>query len=626
VYDQGDVVAFDELDAFEPFATAEAGDAAPAPSPRSPTRAELRRRSPRPALVWAVVLVPVAVVLAGGWAHRWVAEDAFIDFRVVHNLLAGHGPVFNVGERVEVYTDPLWVGILAVFSGLFPFVRIEWWSVILGLACAGGGVALGGLAAVRIQRERDQAALPVLPLGMLVVSAVAAVWDFSTSGLETGLVFLWLGLTWWLLVRVARRGHGQIATAAVAGLGPLIRPDMAILSAAFFAALMVVVCLPESEPPASRWRRWGAPVLAFVALPGLYQLLRMAYFGMLVPNTALAKSAGAAWWAQGGDYLLNFLDTYWLWIPMALLLIGTVHRVVRWWGTGDRIGAVVLLAPLVGGLLSALYVVRVGGDFMHARMLLPGFFAVALTMWVKPRRGLAAMTVVAAVGAWAVASVASFGYATRIGPHGISNERNLYVWMAGVPNPVTLSDYGRVPWARSGAALGKMAASSPGGTRLYLGTDIAPGPPVVVDGGIEARVIIPLSNIGITGFAAGSNVYVFDQLSLANPIGSHFVVKVRGRPGHEKVVSRDWMAARFTAPGQAVPPGDYSAKGIAAARAALGCEPLRGYLQAIAAPMTPWRAITDIAHSWTWTTMHLDPDPGNARAQLCGARSTGTAG
>ena len=41
---------------------------------------------------------------ADGYQRRWVTEDAFISLRVVQQVLAGNGPVFNAGERVEAYT------------------------------------------------------------------------------------------------------------------------------------------------------------------------------------------------------------------------------------------------------------------------------------------------------------------------------------------------------------------------------------------------------------------------------------------------------------------------------------------------------------------------------------------
>ena len=50
--------------------------------------------------------------------RRWISEDAFIDLRVVRNLLAGHGPVYNIGERVEAFTNPLWVALLTGYGAL----------------------------------------------------------------------------------------------------------------------------------------------------------------------------------------------------------------------------------------------------------------------------------------------------------------------------------------------------------------------------------------------------------------------------------------------------------------------------------------------------------------------------
>ena len=85
-----------------------------------------RRRT----LKYLLILLPTVIVLVGGWGYRWVSDDAFIDFRVVHNILSGYGPVYNPGERIEAYSDPLWVFLLTVFSGLLRFIDVEWWSVL----------------------------------------------------------------------------------------------------------------------------------------------------------------------------------------------------------------------------------------------------------------------------------------------------------------------------------------------------------------------------------------------------------------------------------------------------------------------------------------------------------------
>src|SRR5579862_844250 len=160
---------------------------APAPTPRG------WRRVATLAPGW----VPAVMILAGGWAHRWMDEDAFINFRIVDQIFAGHGPVFNAGERVEAATSPLWLFVLVVGRAVFgAFVSIEWIALFAGLAAAVAAFLIGASAA-RI-RHRGAAGVMV-PVGLLLVAGVAVVWDFSTSGLEMGLVWLWLAASWWAL-------------------------------------------------------------------------------------------------------------------------------------------------------------------------------------------------------------------------------------------------------------------------------------------------------------------------------------------------------------------------------------------------------------------------------------------
>ena len=70
----------------------------------------------------------------------WVTEDAFITFRSVNQLLAGHGPVWNLGERVQVYTHPLWYGLLVLTTGLG--LSSYWAALLLSFLCLIGVLAL----------------------------------------------------------------------------------------------------------------------------------------------------------------------------------------------------------------------------------------------------------------------------------------------------------------------------------------------------------------------------------------------------------------------------------------------------------------------------------------------------
>ncbi|WP_405614047.1 hypothetical protein [Streptomyces sp. NBC_00076] len=62
----------------------------------------------------AVWSLPAVLVAFAGFRRRWMSDDAFIYVRTVRQVLAGNGPVFNPGERVESSTGTLWQWLLVV--------------------------------------------------------------------------------------------------------------------------------------------------------------------------------------------------------------------------------------------------------------------------------------------------------------------------------------------------------------------------------------------------------------------------------------------------------------------------------------------------------------------------------
>ena len=47
------------------------------------------------------------------FSTAWLGDDSLFTIRTILNLLNGYGPVFNVGERVQAYTHPLWFFLLS---------------------------------------------------------------------------------------------------------------------------------------------------------------------------------------------------------------------------------------------------------------------------------------------------------------------------------------------------------------------------------------------------------------------------------------------------------------------------------------------------------------------------------
>ncbi len=471
----------------------------------------------------------------------------------------------------------------------------------------------------------------MFPVGLLIVSVVAGVWEFMTSGLEMSMVFLWLGCSFLLLVRVADRRRGWPGAAVVAGLGTLIRPELGLSSVVFVGALVALVASSSWAGRAGRVRRASGVVAAALALPMIYQLFRMAYYALLVPSTGLAKAAGSSWWTQGSTYLWNFVAPYTLWLPLGLGAVLVGVRAIRWWGSGDRTGVLLVVTPLAVGFVDLLYVVEVGGDYMHARLLLPAFFALCLPIFAGARtlRGVSVIPV-AGIAVWAVVCLGWLRFVQPPPPSHlglqtvfISNERNSWISATGSAHPVTAGDYRRALSGVAGAVLAKAAYDVPSGRqRMLVITDpfapLNPHSEIPARSSLPFRLAVNVPAIGVIGYLAGPDVYVYDEFSLANPIGSHTTVTHRARPGHEKLVGPSWMLGRFGVPGATSVSGGPSTASVGAARRAVSCDPLRAYLSAVTGPLSWSRAMANIGHSAAFTRMQFSADPMVAVAQLCG--------
>jgi arabinofuranosyltransferase len=502
------------------------------------------------------------------WHRRWMSDDGLIVLRTVRNLLGGAGPVFNAGERVEANTSTLWTYLLAL-PGLVPGVSLNWAAVVLGLLLAAAGLGFAIDGARRLWRART-----ILPAGALVVLVLPPFWDFGTSGLETGLTTGWLGLLWWLLVRTLRREGSAWPLAVVLGLAPIVRPDLALVGVAAAVALVVL-----------EWRGGLLRLLglagAAATLPALYEVFRMGYYGLLVPSTALAKEAGDPRWEQGLHYLDDLASTYELGIAGAALLSAAVLVGVAQRRPPAIRTAVVVAAPLVSAALLTLYVVRVGGDFMHARMLLPALFclilpvaAVPLSAWsVVPVLGLAAWSAVCLVGLRPA-------YDT-MGPYGIANERLYYSVLLDVPNPITVEDYRRHPMVPEGVA--ELTARDAGPTLAIAGVGERGLQWWLYSAPATDRDTLAWLNLGVAGELAPLDTRVLDGVGLVNPIAGHATGVPGGRIGHDKDLLPEWFLADAGVTGDT---GFVDPTKVAAAREALACPETVEVIESYRAPLT----------------------------------------
>ncbi len=554
------------------------------------------------ARILAVVL-PLAVLAVAAWQYRWMSDDGFINLRVVRNIADGHGPVFNAGERVEASTSPLWIWTLWLADVVIP-LRLEWIAVLTGIVLTLGGVAAAGLGAIRLHDRADRADWWA-PVGVLVLVAIPPMWKFSSSGLENGLTCAWIGTCLYALATWAR-GNGQLRwwVPILVGLGPLVRPELGLLSGA------LVVVLTVGDRP-RRLRTTARVVAGAFAIPVAYEVFRMGYYASLVPNSALAKEASRPYWSAGWRYLRETVNPYWLWIPIVIIVLGVyLPLLVRGIDRPElRRARLVLVTFPILGLVTGLYLVRVGGDFMQARLLLPALFMVCAPVAVIPIRRQTALAL--AVVPWAVMSIATLRSGAdqprAFGPETL--------------NAITVADFGLQPGGPGRAWFD--------GRGVYFLDRRLPGTPLSRD------PVVAKYGVGVEGYALGSETYVLDLLGLGDAFTSHLELDRRGTVAHEKPLPFPWIPARTLTPGSPVTeadfvlpafflarpidrPGDQPfARRVADARAALECGELRRFLDRITTPLDAGQFFDNVITAPGNTRLRIAPEPRAARRQFC---------
>jgi len=389
---------------------------------------------------WLALLSVVAVfVWHNSTTQPWTLDDAYISFRYAENLVAGHGLVFNPGERVEGYTNFLWVMGVAGAN-------------LLGVGSVAGAKVMGGLAFAalvgllawshRIVPGLDER---VAAATALVVGTCGIASRWALSGMEVPLVMLLVGAA--LLVHLRSRALPEargldVMTGLLAALAMMTRLDTALVFAVMWldrAWLLRSGARGRVAPLV----RMSAPLL-FVYAP--YFAWRLDYYGWLLPNTFYVKVGSTTDQVlRGFEYIGEFMQPGWG------LAVGTLLAAALW----RRLPRLPGIGAVAGFLtLHVVYIVYVGGDVFWGHR----FFAVAL----MPMALLGSMALVhgihrPALGAAAVVGLAAINVGNialnrSLTHRGVVSEWGLEVgeWLgAEAPEDAVLATNiaGSIPWA-----------------------------------------------------------------------------------------------------------------------------------------------------------------------------------
>jgi arabinofuranosyltransferase len=350
---------------------------------------------------WLLALVALALLAGGcllqaaqGYAHDDLSghaegsDDAFISFRYARNLVAGHGLVFNPGERVEGYTNLLYVLLMAPAAWLASPDRLLPIAIALNLIFAATAV----LQLFAFTRERQGG--PQAGMAALALALCPSLWVAVASGLETPLVLALQVAIWVTVERAAEGREGRrhaVALAVLAVLSCLVRAD------GFIAPALASVYLAVRGRLRGALLMGGTTAATFAALAAW----RLSYYGFPLPNTYYAKVAGSL--PERIEAALPLLSrvifTTGMLLPAVALMLGVLALARRVSREREPLSSAlsfpVLFAPAWAG-----YWIYVGGDVFYERFLLilfPMGTYVLLDLLRTVRRPMAVAAVVIVV-------------------------------------------------------------------------------------------------------------------------------------------------------------------------------------------------------------------------------------
>jgi arabinofuranosyltransferase len=440
-------------------------------------------------LVGAVLLV-VAIVLV---RTAWMNDDAYITFRTTDNFLHGHGLRWNVADRVQTYTNPLWMLVMTAAAAITHDVYYTSLAVQIVLSLA--------VFVLVVSRVAQSVTAAVFGASALLLSKSFI--EYSTSGLENPLTHLLVVL---IVLRASRLDGGPRRLFTLSVLSALMMVNR--LDTALLVAPLLVVEFWRSG--VHQRDTWAAAVAGFLPLVA-WELFAVIYYGFLFPNTAYAKLGAGIPHAdlvrQGIVYLFDAAAND----PLTPLLIA-----------GAIVSPLFLEGgwPLPIGIASYVaYVVWAGGDFMSGRFLAAPLLLSVLQLIRRPIPSLleprplwlGAVAVMWGVGLAAPRPpiLTDSAYGTDIdplkilGPSGIMDERRWYYPGTGLLT------------ARRGVAM-------PNHKWLYMGYDLAR----------KREPLFLTDAAGFIGYAAGPTVHLIDWNALVDPLLARLPAEPAWRVGH----------------------------------------------------------------------------------------------
>ena len=209
-------------------------------------------------------------------------DDAMISMRYAKNLAEGHGLVWNIGERIEGFSNPLWT----LYMSFWHLLKIP--SNLISLPIQLTNVLLLMVNLIYVKKITELISKKnelVVFISVVFTASYFSINNWAVLGTETTPLMLISTVSIFLLFKCLKKKNFSTLPFLLLGIGTLIRIDFFAIYVAFVFAYLVF-----SKSHKLKIIIWSTSI--FVILMLINFLPRIIYYGEYLPNTYYLKMTG----------------------------------------------------------------------------------------------------------------------------------------------------------------------------------------------------------------------------------------------------------------------------------------------------------------------------------------------
>lgn len=285
----------------------------------------------------------------------WNCDDAYHAYVMAKNLVEGNGFVYNLGERVNASTCPLFTLLVAAVYAVVGDMYLS--GILTCVICSGIAV---WFVFFKFCKNIQSVLLALICLG-----CANGFLTYATSGLENCLLFCMMAVIYFMVMSKEEYGKKDLFFLAMfIGILMGARMDNVLLVApigiyVYFFAKKKEISIPKSV---------GLGILGVFPF-WVWEIFSVVYYGFLFPNTAYIKLGTGLpltnYLSRGISYMITALlnDPVLLVMPLLYGIFAVIKKDKKH----------ILMAA--GTWIYLAYVVYIGGDFMLGRHQTVPFFS-----------------------------------------------------------------------------------------------------------------------------------------------------------------------------------------------------------------------------------------------------------